>query len=88
MTTTTMPRIGWVDESKATGHLSEVYRQYLQTSGRPEVAGILKCFSQRPDFLEDVIEFSNCVHFSEGHLTRRMKEMLATYVSALNHCVY
>jgi AhpD family alkylhydroperoxidase len=28
------------------------------------------------------------VHFSEGHLTRRLKEMIATYVSGLNHCHY
>ena len=28
------------------------------------------------------------LHFSEGHLTRRQKEMIATYVSALNQCLY
>ncbi|MFQ6008126.1 MAG: hypothetical protein ACE5K8_04155 [Candidatus Zixiibacteriota bacterium] len=88
MSTTTTPRISWVDEAKATGQLAEIYREYLRTSGNPQVAGILKCFSQRPDFLQDVITFSNRIHFSEGHLTRRIKEMLATYVSALNRCVY
>ncbi len=80
--------ISWIPESEASGELAEVYQGYLKASGRPEVAEILKCFSHRPDFLQDVITFSNRVHFSEGHLTRRMKEMLASFVSAINHCVY
>jgi hypothetical protein len=50
--------------------------------------GILKCFSQRPDFLQSVMDFSYRVHFSDGHLSRRVKEMIATYVSALNQCPY
>ena len=88
MSNAKIPRISWVDESNATGQLAAIYQEYLKTTGYPQVAGILKCFSQRPDFLQDVITFSNRIHFSEGHLTRRVKEMLATYVSALNHCVY
>ncbi len=42
----------------------------------------------RPDFFRDVVAFSDRVHFAEGHLTRRVKEMIATYVSALNKCKY
>jgi len=34
------------------------------------------------------MQFSDTVHFSEGHLSRRIKEMIAGYVSALNHCPY
>lgn len=81
-------QIDWIDESDAKGQLAEVYSSYLSKSGTPKVADILKCFSHRPDFLKDVIEFSNRIHFSDGHLTRRLKEMLATYVSALNKCKY
>ena len=77
-----------INESEATDELAEVYSQYMKKSGQPQVAAILKCFSYRPDFLRDVIEFSNRIHFSEGHLTRRIKEMLATYVSAINHCPF
>jgi amino acid transporter len=40
------------------------------------------------DFLRQVVEFSNTIHFSEGHLSRRHKEMLASYVSYLNRCPY
>jgi hypothetical protein len=80
--------VKWITENEATGELAEIYSGYMKASGRPFVAEILKCFSQRPDFLRDVMVSSDRVHFSEGHLTRRVKEMLATYVSALNHCVY
>ncbi len=85
----TAPRINWIDEQHATGELSEVYQQWFEHNPeRTEMPGILKCFSQRPDFLRDVMAFSYRVHFSEGHLTRRVKEMIATYVSALNQCPY
>jgi hypothetical protein len=52
------------------------------------VPGIIKCFGARPDFLRQVVEFSNAVHFSEAHLARRHKEMIASYVSYLNRCPY
>jgi hypothetical protein len=83
-----MPRIRWVDEEEATGELAQIYQAYMEENERADVAGILKCFSLRPDFLQDVIQFSDRIHFSDGHLTRRIKEMIATYVSGLNHCPY
>ena len=83
-----MPRIRCVSEEEATGPLAEIYKEYLERTGRPRVAGILKCFSLRPDFLQDVIDFSNHIHFTDGHLPRRTKEMIATYVSGLNRCPY
>ena len=81
-----MPRIRWVEEEEATGELAEIYRAYVEKTGRPRVAGILKCFSARPDFMRQVMEFSTTVHFTDGHLPRRTKEMIATYVSGLNKC--
>ena len=53
-----MPRIRWVEEEEATGELADIYRAYMERTGRP-MAGILKCFSPRPDFLQDVIQFSD-----------------------------
>ena len=41
-----------------------------------------------PSVFRDVVGFSDRVHFPDGHLTRRIKEMIATYVSALNRCPY
>jgi uncharacterized peroxidase-related enzyme len=81
-------KIKVTQDSEATGLVADVYEEWRKQSGRVVVPGILKCFSARPDFLRQVIDFSNNVHFSEGHLSRRHKEMIATYVSALNHCPY
>jgi alkylhydroperoxidase family enzyme len=83
-----MPRINWIEEKDATGEAAEVYAAYQGATGRDFVPQILKCFSHRPDFLRQVMAFSNTVHFSDGHLTRRVKEMIATYVSGLNRCPY
>ena len=83
-----MPHIRIVEDAEAQGEVAKVYDEWRALRGRKLVPGILKCFSARPDFLRKVIEFSDCVHFSEGHLNRRTKEMIATYVSALNHCPF
>ena len=84
-----MPFINWIEDEDADGELADIYRQYKEANPHKErMPGILKCFSQRPDFLRRVMQFSNEVHFSDGHLTRRTKEMIATLVSALNQCPY
>jgi alkylhydroperoxidase family enzyme len=83
-----MPRIGWEEEKDATGEAAEFYAEYMQRTGRELVPQILKCFSARPDFMKQVMAFSSTVHFSDGHLPRRLKEMIATYVSGLNRCPY
>ena len=61
---------------------------WRSSSGRHQVPGIIKCFGARPDFLRQVVDFSNTIHFSEGHLNRRTKEMIASHVSFLNRCPY
>ena len=81
-------KIRITEDDKAMGDVAAAYDFWRAGSGRQQVPGIIKCFGARPDFLRQVVEFSNAVHFSEGHLSRRTKEMLATYVSSLNRCPY
>lgn len=81
-------KIHLVEDAEATGEVAKVYDEWRAQSGRQQMPGILKCFSYRPDFLRQVIAFSNGVHFSEGHLDRRTKEAIASYVSYLNRCPY
>jgi len=76
------------EDHEATGETAAAYDFWRAGSGRRQVPGIIKCFGARPDFLRQVVEFSNTVHFSEGHLPRRHKEMIASYVSYLNRCPY
>jgi Carboxymuconolactone decarboxylase family len=84
-----MARIRWVREEDASGDAADAYAEWRAANpGRPAIPDILKCFSLRPDFFRDVVKFSNDIHFSEGRLTRRLKEMIATFVSALNACPY
>lgn len=84
-----MAFIEWVEDGDASGELAELYAAWFaRNPGRTQIPEILKCFSQRPDFLKSVLDFSYRLHFSDGHLTRRIKEMIATYVSGLNHCPY
>lgn len=81
-------KIDLVEDAEATGEVAKVYDEWRAQSGRQQMPGILRCFSHRPDFLRQVIAFSNGVHFSQGHLDRKTKEAIASYVSYLNRCPY
>jgi hypothetical protein len=84
----TKTKINITEDGDATGATAEAYECWRKESGRTQVPGIIKCFGARPDFLRQVVEFSNTVHFSTGHLIRRHKELIASYVSHLNRCPY
>ncbi len=84
-----MPFIRWVEDEEASGEVAELYRIWKAANPhRERMPDILKCFSLRPDFLRSVLDFSYRLHFTDGFLSRRIKEMIATYVSALNRCPY
>ena len=85
----TQPWIRWVDDDEAEGQVAEIYQAWRAANphrtGMPE---ILKCFSMRPDLLQSMLDLTYPLHFADGFLTRRQKEMIATFVSGLNHCPY
>jgi Carboxymuconolactone decarboxylase family len=81
-------KIRIIEDAEATCETAAAYDFWRAGSGRQKAPGIIKCFGARPDFLRQVVQFSNTVHFSEGHLSRRHKEMIASYVSCLNRCPY
>ena len=71
------------------GALRQVYDRWLAANpDRDDMPAILKCFSLRPDLLEALLPLVYPLQFADGHLTRRLKEMIATYVSGLNRCRY
>lgn len=82
-----MNRIKMVEESEAQGPLAEIYATTKERSVAKVVPNILRTMSLRPDFL-DAINNASRLHFSDGALTRAEHEMIASYVSALNHCRY
>lgn len=85
------PRISWIEEGDARGQLAELFetsRSGSVTGTRREfVPDILHTMSHRPDFLAAIMDASR-LHFTDGALTRAQHEMIASYVSALNHCHY
>ena len=81
-------KIKLIEDRDATGEVAQVYDEWRAKSGRQQMPGILKCFSHRPDFLREVMKFSDTVHFSQGHLDRKTNEAIASWVSWLNRCPY
>jgi uncharacterized peroxidase-related enzyme len=81
-------KIKVIEDGEATGDVAEAYDYWRAGSGRTKVPGILKCLSARPDFLKQAVDFSNTIQFSDGHLSRRHKEMIGSYASYLNYCPY
>jgi uncharacterized peroxidase-related enzyme len=73
-----------VEEESAAA--SRVYR--LMGKGRSPVPDIYKAMSLRPDLMERVAGLTDSAHFRDGFLDRRTKELIATYVSALNASGY
>jgi uncharacterized peroxidase-related enzyme len=77
-----------IEESEATGEVAEAYARYHELFGRSSVPGILRCFATHPPLLQHMLGLAPSLLFCDGHLTRRQKEMIATFVSAHNDCPY
>jgi uncharacterized peroxidase-related enzyme len=81
-------KIRVVEEDEATGETADVYQYFRDQTGRRDVPGILKCFATSPAYARQMVDLSSSLLFSDGSLTRRQKELIATYVSHLNACPY
>jgi uncharacterized peroxidase-related enzyme len=81
-------KIPLLDEAEATGETAAAYQYFRDQTGRQDVPGILKCFCTNPAFVRQMVDISSTLLFADGYLTRRQKEMIATYVSKLNECPY
>jgi len=77
-----------VEEGEASAEVAVLYDHFRSHFGRPDVPGILKCFATHPPLLKHMMDLSGSLIFSDGHLSRRHKEMIATLVSLQNACAY
>jgi uncharacterized peroxidase-related enzyme len=77
-----------VHEDTASTEVKELYQQFRQDFGRPQVPGILQCFATHPQLLRHMMGLAKSMLFVEGALGRRHKEMISTFVSATNICKY
>ncbi|HEX5434831.1 MAG TPA: peroxidase-related enzyme [Candidatus Angelobacter sp.] len=81
-------KIRVTEEDAATGETAAAYQYFRDQTGRQDVPGILKCFATNPTFARQMVDISSSLLFCDGALTRRQKELIATYISHLNACPY
>lgn len=81
-----MPWIQIVPPGEAKGRLKKIYDEAMERAGR--VFGILSVMSPNPPVLDNAIGVYKAAMFGKSPLSRGQREMLATVVSAINHCVY
>ena len=75
-----------IEPERAEGSLKEEYEQALQRAGK--VYNIVKIQSLNPRVLHSSMQAYVTIMHSPSELTRAEREMLATVVSWVNHCVY
>ncbi len=77
-----------VDETFASEDVKELYQKFREGFGRPRVPGILQCFATHPPLLEHMMGLAKSMLFVDGALGRQNKELISTFVSAINACAY
>lgn len=75
-----------VPPEEATGRLKEEYRRAEKERGA--LSNMLSITSLHPGMLNVHLDLYNEVHFADGPLSRRERELVATVVSRENRCAY
>ena len=81
-----MPWIKVLTLEEATGFLKAQYDAALQRAGR--IWNIVSIMSQNPKAMQASMEMYGTIMHGPSPLSRGQREMLATVVSAHNHCLY
>ena len=80
--------ISLVEERTASEEVRELFAQYRERFSRTELPGILLCFATNAALLRGMLKIAEEFLFGASLLSRRHKEMIATYVSRQNACPY
>ena len=84
-----MPYIKTVQPSEATGKLKAIYQSGAGPSAaKGKVSMIRQVQSLNPEALAAWRALDVGIMQGESRITRRQREMIATVVSATNHCSY
>ncbi len=75
-------RIDWAEEGDPR------FEAATRILGRKPNPGIIRTMSLQPEWMGAINALARQAHFSDTSLTRRTKEMIASYVSALNKCKF
>ena len=82
--------MAWIDmiaEDKAEGKLAKLYDKLTGPKNK-KVAHVLKVHSLNPDVFEDHLNLYKTIMYGKSNITRKQREMVATFVSNLNECHY
>ena len=75
-----------IGTEEADGELKQLYEEAQSRAGR--VWNIVSIMSQNPAAMKASMQVYMTIMFGPSPLNRSQREMLATVVSATNHCVY
>ena len=81
-----MPWIKVFTLEEATGFLKEQYDAAIQRAGR--IWNIVSIMGQNPEAMKASMDMYGTLMHGPSPLSRGQREMLATVVSAHNHCLY
>ena len=65
-----------------------MFAQYREQFARADLPGIVLCFATNPGLLRGMMQIAEGLLFGNSLLSRRHKEMIATYLSQQNACPY
>jgi uncharacterized peroxidase-related enzyme len=77
-----------VDERTASREVRTLFAQYRERFARTDLPGIVLCFASNPALIKGMMQIAEEFLFGNSLLSRRHKEMIATYVSRQNACPY
>ena len=77
-----------LDELAASEEVRTLFARYRERFDRTDLPGIVLCFATNSALLKSMLEIAERLLFGESLLSRRHKEMIATYLSRQNACPY
>src|ERR1700744_753275 len=82
------PNLPLVHEPTANKEVQASFARYRERFARTDIPGIALCFATNAALLEGMLQIAENFLFGESLLSRRHKEMIATYLSRQNACPY
>ncbi len=77
-----------MNEQSASSEVLAQFTRYRERFGRADIPGIVLCFATNLGLLTGMMEIAETLLFGESLLSRKHKEMIATFVSHRNTCPY
>lgn len=80
--------VGRIDWAMPDSPEAERLKQMIGLDDPRKLPGIMRAMSLKPEAMVAMIQIAQRMHFHDGFLKVRTKELVATYVSSLNQCPF